>query len=160
MVLWSWVNLNILRVISVTLRCVLWRHRYELRKLISSQNRQWKYCDCSNGNKTFDTIWTKRHLETCWRQKDTSVEKATGQRHAVLVGPPIGDDMWNCRGELPKITVYFEKRIKIGNCMGLIFGSCVNFHFCLKGKLHRFTVHFDSLSFFTPTHAFSHTTMY
>jgi hypothetical protein len=25
---------------------------------------------------------------------------------------------------------------------------------------HRFTVHFDSLIFFTPTHALSHTTMY
>jgi hypothetical protein len=113
---------------------VLWRHRYELRKLISPQNRQWKYCDCNNGNKTFGTIWTTRHFETCWRQKDTSVEKATGRRHAVLDGPPIGDDMWNCRGELPKITAYFEKRIKIGNCTGLKFGSRVNFYFCLKGK--------------------------
>jgi hypothetical protein len=28
------------------------------------------------------------------------------------------------------------------------------------GKFHRFTVHFDSLSFFTPTYALSHTTIY
>jgi hypothetical protein len=28
------------------------------------------------------------------------------------------------------------------------------------GKFHRFTVHFDSLSFFTPTYALSHITMY
>jgi hypothetical protein len=27
-------------------------------------------------------------------------------------------------------------------------------------KFHRFAVHFDSLNFFTPTHALSHTTMY
>jgi hypothetical protein len=29
-----------------------------------------------------------------------------------------------------------------------------------SAKFHRFTVHFDSLSFFTSTHALSHTTMY
>jgi hypothetical protein len=28
------------------------------------------------------------------------------------------------------------------------------------GMFHRFTVNFDSLSFFTPTYALSHTTMY
>jgi hypothetical protein len=30
----------------------------------------------------------------------------------------------------------------------------------LETKFHSFTVHFDSLSFFTPTYALSHTTIY
>jgi hypothetical protein len=29
-----------------------------------------------------------------------------------------------------------------------------------SSKFHRFNVHFDSLRFFTPTHALSHTTVY
>jgi hypothetical protein len=43
-----------------------------------------------------------------------------------------------------------------------IFSSASCFHplLVLYYKFHRFTVHFDSLSFFTPTHALSHTTMY
>jgi hypothetical protein len=31
---------------------------------------------------------------------------------------------------------------------------------CLLFLFHRFTVHFDSVSFFTPTYALSHTTKY
>lgn len=96
---------------------------------------QWEYCDCNNGNKTFGIVWTTRHCETSWRQKGTPIEKTTGQRHALLVGPPIGDDMSNCRGELrKKFTFYFVENIKIGKLHGFKFGLRVNFYFCVKGK--------------------------
>jgi len=104
-------------------------------KFISKQISQWRYCERCNGNKKFGTIWTTRRSEIRWRQKDMSVEETTGQRHADLVGPPVGDDTRNCRGELSKIIAYFVEHVKIGNYKSWNLVLVSIFIFLLKGKM-------------------------